>query len=453
MAKLYNLARMTTATTGTGTITLGSAVSGYLSFASTGVTDGETVAYSIGDGASSEVGYGVYTAAGTTLTRNVVNSTNSNTAINLSGSAQVYITPSARDVGKWTNRRIAKTANYTLTNADAGATVALGGSAFYTLTINAASGYDSDFTITVLNEDTGRGKTIAPNGLTSFILWPGQTCSIYNQNNVWKVNPSFQRWAKGALNLYVDATNGNNSNDGLAAGSGNAVATIATAVSLLYQYIDCQNSAPTINLAAGTYTESITINGQTIGYNYLLFLGAGSASTTWKPGAGGFCLTVGDNAECQVQAIKFDNTSGSTNCIGLSVHQDGVIDVLTDINFGTFPTGGGASRHINSDQGGFINMPASYTISGAANWHMNIGPGTVVAQAAGGTITFSGTFTVSILYRLTGCFMYFSGVESFSIGTATVTSGYSVDFLGVLQLNGTTVTGGAGTTAHGSQVA
>src|ERR1700675_3294978 len=98
MAKLYNLARMTTATTGTGTITLGAAVSGYLSFSQSGVADGTTVSYGINDGANSEVGTGVYAASGTTLTRTVTKSTNSNAAISLSGTAQVFITPRAEDL-------------------------------------------------------------------------------------------------------------------------------------------------------------------------------------------------------------------------------------------------------------------------------------------------------------------------------------------------------------------
>lgn len=98
MAKLYNLARMLTATTGTGTITLSTAKTGYLSFASAGISDGDVIAYAITDGANSEIGYGVYTASGTTLTRNVRRSTNSNNAISLSGSAEVAITPSAEDL-------------------------------------------------------------------------------------------------------------------------------------------------------------------------------------------------------------------------------------------------------------------------------------------------------------------------------------------------------------------
>lgn len=97
MAKLYNLARVTTATTGTGTITLGSAVSGFLSFDDAGVQNGDTVSYGIKDGTSSEVGSGVYDSAAKTLTRNVSKSTNSDQPINLSGSAEVFITPLAED--------------------------------------------------------------------------------------------------------------------------------------------------------------------------------------------------------------------------------------------------------------------------------------------------------------------------------------------------------------------
>lgn len=96
-AKLYNLARMTTATTGTGTITLGSAATGFISFSDAGVSDGESITYAIEDGNSREIGRGTYTASGTTLTRSVLKSTNAGSAINLSGSAQVFITDAAED--------------------------------------------------------------------------------------------------------------------------------------------------------------------------------------------------------------------------------------------------------------------------------------------------------------------------------------------------------------------
>ena len=99
MVKLVNRAKMTTATTGTGTITLGSAVDGFQTFTAAGVADGDTVRYCIEDGTSSfELGSGVYTASGTTLSRTVSESSNSGNAINLSGDAIVFITAIAADI-------------------------------------------------------------------------------------------------------------------------------------------------------------------------------------------------------------------------------------------------------------------------------------------------------------------------------------------------------------------
>lgn len=90
---LLNLARMSTATTGTTSpLVLGSAVTGFKSFVGAGAVDGRTYMYAIRDGANSEVGYGVYTSSGTTLSRNVIASTNSDALISLSGTAEVFIT-------------------------------------------------------------------------------------------------------------------------------------------------------------------------------------------------------------------------------------------------------------------------------------------------------------------------------------------------------------------------
>ena len=98
MAKLFNLTRVLCSTTGTGTLSLGAAVSGFLTFAQAGVQNADVVAYCIRDGGNSEVGYGTYTSASATLTRTVRKSTNSDAAINLSGNAVVFIAPSAEDL-------------------------------------------------------------------------------------------------------------------------------------------------------------------------------------------------------------------------------------------------------------------------------------------------------------------------------------------------------------------
>ena len=98
MVTLVNRAKMSTSTTGTGTITLGSAETGYQTFADAGVADGDVVRYVIEDGNDWEIGSGTYTSSGTTLSRTVDESSNAGAALNLTGSAVVFITAAAGDV-------------------------------------------------------------------------------------------------------------------------------------------------------------------------------------------------------------------------------------------------------------------------------------------------------------------------------------------------------------------
>ena len=102
MVKLANRAKVSTSTTGTGTVTLGSAVAGFQTFADAGVSNGETVRYVIEDGNNWEIGYGLYTHSGTTLTRVVSESSNSDNALTLSGNASVFIAAVADDLNKVT---------------------------------------------------------------------------------------------------------------------------------------------------------------------------------------------------------------------------------------------------------------------------------------------------------------------------------------------------------------
>lgn len=81
--------RMTCATTGTGTLTLGTAISG--SQAVPASYDGAEMDYAIIDGADWEEGWGVYTHATTQLTRNLIASS-TGAKLNLSGAATVFST-------------------------------------------------------------------------------------------------------------------------------------------------------------------------------------------------------------------------------------------------------------------------------------------------------------------------------------------------------------------------
>jgi len=104
MNALFDLCRVHTPTVGTGTLTLGGQVSGYLDFVAAGVPNGAVVSYGIADVGQSETGFGTYNAVAHTLTRSVYRSTGAgnNTPIALSGSAQVFITALAEDFGNQT---------------------------------------------------------------------------------------------------------------------------------------------------------------------------------------------------------------------------------------------------------------------------------------------------------------------------------------------------------------
>jgi len=94
MVTLVNRAKMTTATTGTGTVTLGAAESGYQSFADAGVVNSDVVRYVIEDGTAWEIGTGTYSAG--TLTR-ALSESSTGSLLNLTGAAKVYVSATAAD--------------------------------------------------------------------------------------------------------------------------------------------------------------------------------------------------------------------------------------------------------------------------------------------------------------------------------------------------------------------
>ena len=84
----------TTTTTGTGTVTLAGASTGFQSFAAVG--NGNSTFYTIADASGSnwEVGIGTYTSSGTTLSRDtVLSSSNAGSLVNFSaGTKNVFVT-------------------------------------------------------------------------------------------------------------------------------------------------------------------------------------------------------------------------------------------------------------------------------------------------------------------------------------------------------------------------
>lgn len=91
-------ARMTTATTGTGPITLNAPTLGFQSFGAAGVGNGDTIRYLIEDqGGAWEIGTGAYESSGATLSR-TLGASSSGALLSLSGSAIVTAIAAAADL-------------------------------------------------------------------------------------------------------------------------------------------------------------------------------------------------------------------------------------------------------------------------------------------------------------------------------------------------------------------
>lgn len=95
--------RVKTATTGTGSVSLGAAVDTFQTFDDGGIPNGATVSYVIEDGSSIEIGTGTYDSGAGTLTRttvhrSIVSGVAGTSTLNLSGDAEVFVTARAADL-------------------------------------------------------------------------------------------------------------------------------------------------------------------------------------------------------------------------------------------------------------------------------------------------------------------------------------------------------------------
>lgn len=130
MSDRANLVRVLTTSTGTSTMTLGTAYSQlFMTPSEAGMMDGRTYTYLIVDGNNWELGKGVYTTSGNTLSRVTVlasriSGTIGTTKITLSGTAQVRIVESADDMGALRGTRAVTGTSDAIANTDLGRAIA-----------------------------------------------------------------------------------------------------------------------------------------------------------------------------------------------------------------------------------------------------------------------------------------------------------------------------------------
>lgn len=347
-----------------------------------------------------------------------------------------------------TNTRLAKTSNYTVQDADKGVTFALGGNAYFTLTFNAASGYNSRFAVMVLNEDTARAKLISCNGLSSFYLWPGQTAIIYNQNNTWVVSKPSRWKLTGTVEMYVDTTSGSDStaNDGMASGS--AFLTVEHLYHNIVQALwDIGAQTINCNMVAATTSRTVTtqLNGPLVGQTssvQFAVKGQGVGSTTISSTAGGvYLFYAAAGSRFLVDSCTLQNTGTTGGCLLVGQGQIAFSNI-------TFNAQCNSALDVAGSESSIFYAGGSWTISSATACNIfavaEDGGMIYLGGTPGLTISGSPSWTTAFVQADLGGIIEGTGFTGVSSGSPTGPR-YNMSQLGI-------VFTGAGTSLWGSSL-
>lgn len=192
-----------------------------------------------------------------------------------------------------------------------------------------------------------------------------------------------------ASRTYYVSTTGSDSNDGLAIGT--PFATIAKALTVISATIDTAGFAVTIQLADGTYTNSVGVIPSWVGGGQVIINGNVSTPSnvilTSSISTG--VVNVTNPGHVKVQNLKLQSTVG--NC--LSVTGGGSKSTVgVGVVFGTC-----AGVHIQANAQSLITVGSGYTINGNAQMHVAASGG-IINFSSGITITLTGTPAFSVRY-------------------------------------------------------
>lgn len=185
-------------------------------------------------------------------------------------------------------------------------------------------------------------------------------------------------------NYYVNSTTGNDTNNGRSAST--PFKNISRAISQAYSSIDMRNYQVVINVADGTYAESLTCYGQpnnSGGTTIPIKIVGNIASPanvviTGQP----HCLAVYNGARIDIHGFKLNHTSG----YGIYTSDPG-----TWVNFGNIIFGQTSLDHVISQSWSLVTIDASYSIVGGALNHFHATEsGCIKASGAAITITLVG---------------------------------------------------------------
>ena len=103
MLNYYDRVKFTTTTTGTGSVTVGSASTSFQTPATAGMQDADWTSYVIEDGSAWETGYAIASSSATVLSR-TLSTSSTGSLLSLSGTAIMYFTLNAAAFNMYATR-------------------------------------------------------------------------------------------------------------------------------------------------------------------------------------------------------------------------------------------------------------------------------------------------------------------------------------------------------------
>lgn len=226
--------------------------------------------------------------------------------------------------------------------------------------------------------------------------------------------------------FYVNASTGNDNNDGTTPGT--AFLTLQKAWNTLQQNFDLGGFTATIS-ATGAFTAGVNAGGSILGSpspTAVSFVGTGGATITATNSS---CFVASFGAAFLVSGFTLSATgAGGSQGSGIIASQ-GQVTVGSGMVFATC-----VQSHMVATSSGVINIVNNYSVTGGAQTHMQSGVG-YIFLSGGLTATFTGTPNFSnATISMTSCAV-FAGAGASMTGAATGTR-FLVTFNAIINTNG-----------------
>ena len=429
----------TTTTTGTGTVTLGGAVSGFETFAA-GIGNSNTTYYCIALGSEFEVGLGTLSSDSSQLTRTtVISSSNSDSAVNFSaGSKIVFCTlPASKTTVLDANNNLTLPAKFIMPDVTSGKILVGDGTSYEEVAVSGDIGIASNGAVTIQNDaveqamiadDAVGADQLASNAVVNASVASDAaiadtklaTISTANKVDIGALDIDGASdigaaLADADLIIVDDGANGTEKKSQMS-----RVKTYIADVTLT-------TAAQTNITSLGTLTtltvDNIIINGTNIGHTSdtdAIAISSGGVATFSQRSHHTNGITIGDGAnigsESDSDAITIASNGNTTFSQDVTVTGDFTVNgdtttinttnkVLTDSlielangTSGTPSNDAGMVIERGSANNAFMGFDESAdkfivgtgTFTGASTGNLSITTGTLVANLEGATVTMSG---------------------------------------------------------------